>query len=119
MNRFVPAGWGDRDWSQPLTVRVVHDGPGECTCTALPPGHNDDQCAAELFRRAAAKRRCWCGRLVSHNGIECAEHDDPPEEAPDPEVCGDCPHQRAFHFPEHDGHCFGHDCDCPGFQETA
>lgn len=23
-------------------------------------------------------RRCWCGRTVSWNGFECAEHDDPP-----------------------------------------
>lgn len=42
------------------------DGPGVCTCTALPPGHDDDQCAMELRRRT----RCRCSHaqaLHSHD----------------------------------------------------
>jgi hypothetical protein len=33
--------------------------------------------AEEGAKERAARVRCWCGRTVSHNGYECAEHDDP------------------------------------------
>lgn len=41
------------------------------------------------------------------------------ESGPDPDVCAnpDCDHQRAFHFAEHDGLCFGPDCDCCEFEQ--
>lgn len=34
--------------------------------------------AEESARERARRVSCWCGRTVSHNGIECAEHDDAP-----------------------------------------
>lgn len=35
--------------------------------------------AAEEGAKERARRvRCWCGRTVSSNGVECAEHDDAP-----------------------------------------
>lgn len=32
--------------------------------------------------------RCWCGRGVSYNGVECAEHDDPPPQRNGCTGCG-------------------------------
>lgn len=34
--------------------------------------------AIESATERARTVRCWCGRTVSHNGVECAEHDDAP-----------------------------------------
>ena len=39
---------------------------------------------------------------------------EPDEDGPDPDVCADCDHQRAFHDP-----CLGIDCDCGDFVEPT
>jgi len=36
------------------------------------------------------------------------------EDGPDPDVCADCDHQRAFHAP-----CLGLDCTCGEFAEPS
>jgi hypothetical protein len=56
---------------QPCTMVVA------CEVTPMSLVHPERQArtATEATARIRATVRCWCGRAVSRNGVECAEHD--------------------------------------------